>query len=326
MRRSRRQDQLGNIIVAKPVHMENEIWLLADLMSSQKKSHSLFVFLKAVDELKKGASLFTRAFHENFPELSLILQSVGETRLRQKMTELIRSVENGGLLLYPGHAFYPTGFYQLEDLPYLLRVRGSPVWLSQRGIAVVGSREPSVSSRQWIEEQMSLFLRTQSVYTVSGGARGVDQAIHDLSLRLQVPTVVVLPSGLGHVYPSSLFPWLDMIVEQGGAIISEYDDSVSMKKHLFHQRNRLIPALSLVTLVIDAKIKSGTVMTAHQAMNQGRPLWVLPSHPLDLHAQGGLQLLFDGAQMIRDAQDLNLLYETEFQYTLPKELNHSLFS
>lgn len=306
--------------------MENEIWLLADLMSSQKKSHGLFVFLKAVDDLKKGASLFEKGFHQDYPELSLILQAVGESRLRQRLGELVRSVEQGNLLLYPGHGFYPSGFYQLEDLPYLLRVQGSPVWMSQRGIAVVGSREPSMHSRQWIEEQMSVFLRSQSVYTVSGGARGVDQAIHDLSLRLQVPTVVVLPSGLGHVYPSSLLPWLDMIVEQGGAIVSEYDHGVCMKKHLFHQRNRLIPALSLVTLVVDAKVKSGTVMTAHQAMNQGRPLWVLPSHPLDVHAQGGLQLLFDGAQMIRDAQDLSLLYETEFQYTLPKEFNHSLFS
>lgn len=306
--------------------MENQIWLLADLLSQQKKSLGLFHFLKAVDDIKKGLSLLSRDFAFFYPEFAQLLSQLERSQLLERQQSLMRSVERGTLLLYPGHPLYPLGFYQLEDLPYLLRVRGSPVWMSQRGLSVVGSREPGRLSKQWIDEQLSQFLRSASAYTVSGGARGVDQAVHELCLRVQTPTVAVLPCGLDHIYPSSLLAWLDDIYAQGGAVISEYDDQLEMRKHLFHQRNRLIPALGLVTLVIDAKAKSGTIITAHQAMNQGRPLWVLPSHPLDVQAQGGLQLLFDGAQLVRDAQDLNLLFEIEFQYSQPKSNPHSLFS
>jgi DNA processing protein len=213
--------------------------------------------------------------------------------------------------LFPGSSDYPSLFYQLEEPPMLLRIEGGAPWLDSVGLAVVGSREPQEKSIHWMNKELKDFLKISSCFTASGGARGIDQRAHVISLQLGIPTVAFLPSGLDQIYPESLNKFKDMIMETGGAIVSEYASDQSMRKHYFSQRNRLISGLCVATLVIESRIKSGTMITAKECIEQGRSLWVLPGHPTDMTMSGNLQLLMEGATPIGSAQDLGCLFAAE---------------
>lgn len=292
--------------------MQSSIWLLSYLYSREVFA-PLDVFLQAVLLLRKGAGLFSQEFLEHCPELIPLSKKYSGPQLRKFLDELCRSVEKGHLLLYPGHPFYPKEYLTLEEVPYHLRMKGSPVWMALPGLSVVGHREPSPASLKWMDEHLAEFFRKTSCFSVSGGARGVDQKTHFLSLQTERPTVVLVPAGLSQIYPSSLQAWVEDILASGGAFISEYQDHQPMEKHFFAQRNRLISALGKATLIIEARRKSGTLLTAKEALDQGKPLWVLPGHPMDVHMQGSLELISNGATPILDATDLSLLFDSEVQ-------------
>jgi len=223
-----------------------------------------------------------------------------------------RTLEQGGELVYPGHPQYPLAFLKMGDPPFLLYIRGTPVWLHRAGLAVVGSREPSQQSVDWLELYLADFLRMNSqAMIVSGGARGIDQQAHRISLRAGAPTVVFLPSGYHQLYPPGLKDLVPYVLSGGGAVISEYEDQTEMRKHFFNQRNRLISALGVASLIVEAGRKSGTLLTARQSLEQGKPVWVVPGHPSDRGMQGSLDLLIDGATPLRDAEDLHILFASE---------------
>jgi DNA processing protein len=222
-----------------------------------------------------------------------------------------KSLSRGRQVIYPGHSFFPHYLLELEALPFLLHVEGAPIWMGLPGIAVVGSREPSRESLQWMDEHLGQFLKETPCFTVSGGARGVDQAAHRISLRHKTPTVAFVPSGLNRLYPESLAELREQILADGGALVSEFDLDQPMAKHHFAQRNRLIAGLGELTLVIEARKRSGTLLTARETIEQGKALLVLPTHPLDHGGRGSLDLLFEGATPVRDADDLKLYFESE---------------
>lgn len=221
--------------------------------------------------------------------------------------------ESGVKLIYPGHSHYPPNFLLINEPPFLLSYRGEPVWLKAQGIGVVGSREPTNMSKKWMELHLSQLIEKLPLFTVSGGARGVDQLTHSLSILKGRATVVIIPAGLGQLYPESLALLVEPILKNGGAILSEYDFMQPMRKHFFHARNRLIAALSELTLIVQASSKSGTLITCRQAIEQGKPLLIVPSHPLDVEHRGGLDLLSEGATLVKDAQDLIEIIKIELK-------------
>lgn len=229
-------------------------------------------------------------------------------RQRQYLQEqMVRGIQ----FCYPGHENYPPHFLKMSYPPFLISYLGHPVWRSRLGLAVVGSRDASVHSLQWMEQNLSPWLKDNQVFVVSGGARGIDQKAHLLCLQAQRPTVAILPSGLGQVYPSNLQSWVKEIVATGGCVMSEYEEQQPMRKHFFQARNRLISALGVCTLVVQAERRSGTLITARQSVEQNRPVLVVPSHPLDISHQGGLDLLVEGAAPVRDVQDLQIFFASE---------------
>lgn len=209
-------------------------------------------------------------------------------------------------LIYWGHEDYPKSFYNMPHPPVVLTFCGTPVWKesSLKGLAVVGSREPTVLSYEWIECVLTPVLKQRRLWTVSGAARGIDQKVHAASLLSGVPTVAILPSGLESIYPQNFTDWVDSILQSGGAILSEFPLEQRMKKHYFCQRNRLIAGLAGYTLLIEAKRKSGSLMTAHYAIDQNRELAVVPGHPLQGQFCGGLDLISQGACLVSDSASL----------------------
>lgn len=227
---------------------------------------------------------------------------------------LARNVESwceqrGAKILYPGHPEYPAPFLFLEAPPLFLSVLGESPWVHRQCLSVVGSREPDRRVVEWMDVQLSRVLETGSLVTVSGGARGVDQRAHAVSLRLGKPTVVFIPSGLARPYPSALDAWIPDILKCGGAIVSEFPPWEPMHKRNFEKRNRLIAGLGRVLFVAEAKRRSGSLMTARLARECSRTITVLPSFPGESCAAGTLDLLFDGAFPIRDAEDLLSLFD-----------------
>ena len=281
--------------------MTIDFWMLAFIFSKLRKPQ-ISLYFKIFDELKEG---------RRSPQFQEQLSLLGRQKIIEIQDSLLQSVESGYELIYPGHDFYPDQFLRLEEIPYLLRMQGSPIWLIKPGLAVVGSREPSNLSLQWMTQELAIFFERQNCFSVSGGARGVDQKAHALSLLQETPTVALLPSGMKALYPSYFGDWIQPIIKQGGAVISEYEDNQKMLKHHFLQRNRLISALGQATLIIEAGLKSGTLLTARQSLEQSRPVWVVPGHPIDSRFQGSVNLICDGATPFRDAQDLGVLFDSE---------------
>lgn len=272
------------------------------------------VYLELGRSKKLTPEQIKRSLRDHFFTMShMLLAEINDHRHQFNKTyqDHVLYSNNGLQFATYGEAHYPTQCYLMEDPPLTLSYLGRPVWEQTGGIAVVGSREPSADSLKWMEKELGEFCVSSQSLIISGGARGIDQKAHSIALRKSCPTIVVLPSGLGEVYPESLKEWVHPVLAGGGCFVSEYDYRQPMHKRLFHHRNRLIAALGKASLLIEAKRKSGTLITAQQAAQLGRPVWVVPGHPYDPHFTGGLDLLSEGAIMIRDAQDLLMFYRAE---------------
>ena len=202
---------------------------------------------------------------------------------------------------FKGPPDYPPSLAHLPDPPHRLYYEGDWNILKRPTFGVVGARQMQLTSREWLENELTPFLKISQQVVVSGGARGVDQMAHAVALRLNLPTVVVLPCGLDQFYPSKLEA---LRGHPKVLFLSEYPPGVSMRKHHFYFRNRIIAALSQYVLIIEASEKSGTLLTARYAMEQGREVLAIPGGALDPAFSGNNQLLYDGATMIRGFRDL----------------------
>lgn len=203
---------------------------------------------------------------------------------------------------------YPRAFRQLYRAPLVLSYLGSETWLQGEHLAVVGSRRLTEDSRRWLERHLRKVLADQPPVVLSGGARGTDQLAHSLCLRQGVPTVCFLPSGLLNPYPTELLDWADPIVSAGGAMVSAFAPWERMAKQNFPARNHLIASLARVVLAVDPCRRSGTMITARAAMDYGKTVAILPSHPSQAQGLGGLDLIYDGAVPVRDHVDLQSLF------------------
>lgn len=230
---------------------------------------------------------------------------------QQALKQIKEIQEQNICMICPGHIDYPKNFYKLPNPPLFLTYEGQPVWKDHKCLSVVGSREPTDRALKWMETHLkSVFLE---VCSVSGGARGIDQKTHNISLRIKRPTIAFLPSGLRCVYPHSLSFWSKEIIETRGAIVSEFLPYTKMHRYHFHQRNRLIASISDTLLIVEARLKSGSLLTANLASNIDQLIAVLPSFPDDIQTQGNIKLLLEGVQPVVSSQDLlsliNLGYE-----------------
>lgn len=255
------------------------------------------------DELRKYLQSEEPFFFQEFCDRREIL--------KQELEEIRRQQERGVHFTFAGHELYPRSFINMPGAPFFLSYLGDPTWMRGAGIAVVGSRDMSRLSQQWMEEYFATFLRQEKPIVVSGGARGVDQSAHALAIRNNCSTVVLLPSGLGKIYPQNFEEWQSKIIDGGGCLLSEYPYSEKMQKHFFHDRNRLIAGLGGVTLLVESRRRSGSLITAQKTLQLGKNVLVVPGHPCDSSHLGNLDLLSEGATPVRDAEDLCMYFRSE---------------
>lgn len=251
-------------------------------------------------------------FYQLMPEFR-IFQERTKSFWRQGEDEIKRYRQRGFVFLTPEDEDYPVNLRCMNDPPWVLSVIGNPKVLSEPCLSVVGAREPLAESLVWMDEQLGIVLKKAPLVLVSGGARGIDQRAHQLSLRAARPTVLFLPSGLLQLYPQSLCEWMAPVLETGGAFVSEFHPRAPMRKWHFQMRNRLIAGLSWDTLVVEARYRSGTWLTARLALEMGRGLCVVQGSAMEPKQSGNVILIAEGAAPLTNAQDLVIFLQARCQ-------------
>src|SRR5499426_553463 len=206
----------------------------------------------------------------------------------------------GVSLVAPGEAFYPPRLAMIDDAPPLLAVRGKLDELMRPMIAVVGSRNASGAGLKFAQS-LARDLADAGFVIISGLARGIDQAAHRASIA--GGTVAVLAGGQDRIYPSEHEDLLFALLETGAAI-SETPLGHVARAHDFPRRNRLISGASLGVVVVEAAQRSGSLITARMANEQGREVFAVPGSPLDPRAAGTNDLIKQGATLVTDAADI----------------------
>lgn len=206
-------------------------------------------------------------------------------------------------LLHLGEPGYPPRLVDLQDPPVFLYARGAvEAMAGVATVAIVGSRKTSVAGCR-LARTIARELAEAGVVVVSGGALGVDASAHRGCLEAGQHTAVVLAGGVERPTPRKNLDVFEAAIEQG-ALVSEYPIGVKPRRYHFQRRNSLIAALGDATLVVRAGHKSGTMITARAAGRLGRPLAAVPGGLDDPLAEGCHQLLVEGAQCVRGADDV----------------------
>ncbi|WP_316202702.1 MULTISPECIES: DNA-processing protein DprA [unclassified Bradyrhizobium] len=215
--------------------------------------------------------------------------------------ELEACKRQGVELRAPGEDGYPPRLATCEDAPPLLAVRGARETLMRPMIAIVGSRNASAAGLKFAG-QIAHELGQAGFVVISGLARGIDQAAHRASLGSG--TVAVLAGGHDRIYPPEHVDLLGAIISGSGAAISEMPLGHEPRARDFPRRNRLISGASLGVVVVEAAHRSGSLITARMAGEQGREVFAVPGSPLDPRCAGTNDLIKQGAALVTEAADI----------------------
>ena len=214
--------------------------------------------------------------------------------------ELAAARKLGVSLVAIGEADYPGRLQMIDDAPPLLALRGNTGVLSQPLVAIVGSRNASAAGIK-LAQRFAHELGEAGFAVVSGLARGIDAAAHRASLS--TGTIAVLAGGQDRIYPAEHTDLLASILPSGAAI-TEMPMGWEPRGRDFPRRNRLISGLSLGVIIVEAAKRSGSLITARFALEQGREVFAVPGSPLDPRAEGSNGLLKQGAVLVTQAEDV----------------------
>lgn len=198
---------------------------------------------------------------------------------------------------------YPKKLKQIYNKPIALYVKGNEKILNDYSIAIIGCRAYSTYGKE-IAIRISQDLAKEKITTVSGLAIGIDAFAHYGTICGKGKTIAVIGSGLDRIYPKQNTALAVKIIEEGGAIVTEYPPGTPAYKSNFPARNRIISGLSNGVLVIEAKKQSGTMITVDFALEQGKEIYAVPGNVNSGNAQGTNELIKEGAKMVTNAQDI----------------------
>lgn len=197
---------------------------------------------------------------------------------------------------------YPYNLRTIDDRPVILYYKGSLSDNDKYSVAFVGARK-CTDYGKWACQRLVEDIANKGITTVSGLAYGIDSICHQTSLRQGARTVGVIGCGIDQIYPKANRRLYEEI-EEKGLILSEFPLTTPPNAWNFPQRNRIISGMSLATVVIEAKEKSGTMITSASAINQGREVFCVPGNINSIYSKGTNRLIQDGAKLIIDANDI----------------------
>lgn len=260
--------------------------------------------------------------------------------VKEAEQQLKRVEEIGGEILTTNDPNYPKLLKQISDAPPVLFVLGHSVLLNNRSVGIVGTRNASLNGKN-MTRLLACALQKENFNVVSGMAKGIDRAAHEGALEGTSPqagTIAVLGTPLDEIYPKENSDIYVQIKERG-CLVSEFAFGTQLSPMNFPRRNRIISGLSEGIVVIEAQVRSGSLITAREALSQGREVMAVPGFPLEPRSSGPNALIKDGATLIEKAQDVienlnqnqrfhlsDVLPESEILpdfYSLESEVNQS---
>ncbi len=226
-----------------------------------------------------------------------------DERIRSRREDLIEwCIRQNVQILFPDQ--FPPFLSQISDPPSWLFVRGNPsVLLENCLLGFVGTRSPSAYGLR-AAHFLSREIVERGFIVVSGLARGIDSVAHRTSVLLKRPTIAVLGHGLDRVYPSQNSSLACEIVAEGGCLLSEYPPGIPPYPHHFPARNRILSALCVGVVVVEAGEKSGSLITARHALEQNREVYVVPGPIFEPGFRGSHWLVQQGAKLVSKVEDV----------------------
>lgn len=204
---------------------------------------------------------------------------------------------------------YPEQLKHIYDAPQKLYVRGNKEILSNPGIAIVGCRD-NTKYGELIAKNLGYNLAKQEINIISGLAKGIDSFAHIGAIYAKGKTIAVLGNGIDTIYPKENDIIAKKIIEYGGCIISEYPSNSEIEKSNFPARNRIISGLSQGVVIVEAKEKSGALITADFALEQGREVFAVPGNLNSKQSVGTNKLIKDGAIPVTNYKDILLNFKS----------------
>lgn len=247
--------------------------------------------------------LMTR--YDNIDE---VLKEISQKKVlfpRKKAEEEIMTAEIKGVqIISYEDRDYPYNLKQIEDFPPILYAKGNIELLKNDNmLAIVGSRNASLSAMK-LAENLASNIADNNITIVSGMARGIDKAAHKGALGHGGNTIAVMGTGIDIIYPQENEDLYKEIIKKDGLILTEYAFHTRPQASNFPRRNRIVSGLSKGVLVIEAGLQSGSLITAHQALEQGRDVYAVPGAPYDTRSTGCNKLLKEGAQLVDTPEDI----------------------
>lgn len=201
---------------------------------------------------------------------------------------------------------YPEKLYNIDDRPKKLYAIGNLENLKRKCVAIIGARNCTIEGRN-NARKMAYYLANDNKVIVSGLAKGIDSYAHIGALEARGRTIAVLGSGLNRIYPIENRSLAKRIVLNGGTLISEYAISSPILRENFAKRNRIISGISDSIIIMEARKKSGTLITANYALEQGRDIYCIPGRIDNENYQGTNELIKNGAKILYSFSNCNII-------------------
>lgn len=268
-------------------------------------------FLRLIRSRRVGPATFHRLVAEH-GSVTAALEALPEVAAAAGMTdysvcpegvaaaELAAGRKAGARMIRCDSPLYPAALREIDSAPPVLWLRGNPDLLTLNPVAVIGARNASSLGLR-MARGMAAGLGELGHTVVAGLARGIDTAAHNAALP--TGTIAVLAGGVDVIYPAENVVLAARIAESG-ALVSEQPPGTEPAARHFPMRNRIISGLSRAVVVIEAAHRSGSLITARNALDQGREVMAVPGHPMDARAAGCNQLIRDGALLVRNSADV----------------------
>ena len=264
-------------------------------------------FNKLIQSFNSVENLFNASFSQ-----ILKVDGIGEKLANQISSEEIkkdvkRHIEymkrNNIDIVFINDDFYPNDLKQIYDPPICIYVRGNKEILNKKSIAIVGCRDASEYGKK-VAQDFAFNISKNDFNIVSGLARGIDSFAHLGAVKAKEKTIAVLGNGLDTIYPKENTKLAKEILNLGGVILSEYSLGSPPKKQNFPARNRIISGISKGLIVIEAKEKSGTMITVECALEQGRDVFAIPGNIDSLNSIGTNEIIKQGAKLVTKWEEI----------------------
>lgn len=282
--------------------MKQEEWLLAAALSKYGGIYG--TKLRAIAEYYGSLQSLYKLYQRNKLKVEAVVLPLVEKSWHDDALASVRAAMNqyGVMAHTTSSPFYPASLAQIDDPPFVLYVQGDISVLTTMCIGIVGTRAMSLYGKRVVASLLRP-LAGMDVCIVSGLALGIDAEVHREALGCRLPVAAVLGGGLDRYEPVTNAR-LGQEVAKAGCILSEYPPGVRPQKHHFLERNRIIAGLSQAVVVVEGKAHSGSLVTARLALKYGREVGGVPGDVFAPNSEGPLQLMSEGAWVIRSGADM----------------------